>query len=142
MVCCFLGHREVYQDIEEKLTATIEDLIGEGVDCFLVGHQGAFDAMVLRVLRKLRKSHGNYHYFVVLVYMPGSKKEFPLFGAGETLYPERLECVPPRYAISWRNRWLLSQSDIVVTYVTHNWDGAAKYAEQARRQHKRVIDIA
>ncbi len=142
MVCCFFGHREVYQDIEEKLTATIEDLIGNGVDCFLVGHQGAFDAMVLRVLRQLRKSHGNFRYFVVLAYMPGSKEEYPLFEAEESLYPEGLECVHPRYAISWRNNWLISESEIVVCYLTHEWGGAARFIEKARRKNKRVINIA
>ncbi len=142
MVCCFFGHREVYQDIEEKLTETIEDLIGNGVDCFLVGHQGAFDAMVLRVLRKLRKSHGNLRYFVVLAYMPGNKEEYPLLEAKETLYPEGLECVHPRYAISWRNNWLISESEIVVCYLTHEWGGAARFIEKARRKNKRVINIA
>ena len=50
--CCFFGHREVTNNIRDKLTAIIEKLIAEdGVTEFYVGHQGQFDGMVYSVFQ-------------------------------------------------------------------------------------------
>lgn len=59
-----------------------------------------------------------------------------------SMLPEGIETVPKRFAISWRNKWMLNQSDYVITYVTHSWGGAAQFAEMAEKQHKRVINLA
>ena len=42
-------------------------------------------------------------------------------GAGfeDTMFPEGLELVHPRYAIERRNGWMLKRSDYFVTYVHH-----------------------
>lgn len=60
----------------------------------------------------------------------------------DTMLPEGLETVHPRYAISRRNGWMLKQADFVVTYITHTWGGAAQYAEKAKRAGKTVINLA
>ena len=60
----------------------------------------------------------------------------------DTMLPEGIESVHPRYAISWRNNWMLQQSDYVVTYITHSWGGAAQYAAKAARQGKIVVNLA
>ena len=51
------------------------------------------------------------------------------------------DAVHPHYAISWRNNWMLKQSDYIVTYITHAWGGAYQYAEKAMRQKKVVINL-
>jgi hypothetical protein len=71
--------------------------------------------------------------------MPGKKTEYNDYS--DTMLPEGIESVHPHYAISWRNNWMLKQSDYVVTYTTHSWGGAAQYAKQAKVQRKLVIDI-
>ena len=58
------------------------------------------------------------------------------------MLPEGIESVHPCYAISWRNNWMLRQSDYVVTYITHSWGGAAQYAAKAARQGKSVVNLA
>ena len=74
--------------------------------------------------------------------MPGAKEEWSAYDPMETLYPEGLEAVHPRFAISWRNKWMIQESDVVVTYITHSRGGAAQFAELAERKKKRVINIA
>ena len=66
------------------------------------------------------------------------KNEYDSFT--NTVYPEGIETVPKRFAISWRNKWMLKESDYVVTYITHTWRGAAQFAESAKRQ-KNVINL-
>ncbi len=141
MVYCFFGHKDTPSDISKRLEPVLEELIAEGVDAFLVGHQGGFDSAVLHALRRLKVIHPHITYSVVLAYLPGKKEEYPLYAPEETMYPEGLENVHPRYAIAWRNDYLLRESDVVVTHITHTWGGAYKYAEKAKKKGKRIINI-
>lgn len=76
---------------------------------------------------------------MVLAYLPRPDGEHQDYA--DTLFPEGIEMVPRRYAISWRNRWMLRRADYVVTYVTHGWGGAAQFAELAKKQGKMVCNL-
>ena len=71
--------------------------------------------------------------------MPGKQTEYGDYS--DTMLPEGIESVHPRYAIFWRNNWMLRQSDYVVTCITHFWGGAAQFAEKANRQKKTMINL-
>ena len=138
--CTFFGHRDCPETIKPKLREVLVDLItNHGVDMFYVGHQGQFDAYVHGELKKLKQEYPQINYAVVLAYMPGKKTEYDDYS--DTMLPEGIESVHPHYAISWRNNWMLRESEYVVTYITHSWGGAAQYAEKARRQKKVVINL-
>lgn len=116
------------------------DLItNHNVDMFYVGHQGQFDAIVRSTLRELKKEYPQINYAVVLAYMPGKKTEYDDFS--DTMLPEGIESVHPRYAISWRNNWMLQQSDYVITYITHSWGGAVQFSAKAKKQGKIIFDL-
>ena len=139
-VCTFFGHRECPDSIKVKLREVLIDLIANNdVDMFYVGNQGRFDAIVRGVLRDLKNEYPQINYAVVLAYMPGKRTEY--YDYSNTILPEGIESVHPRYAISWRNNWMLQQSDYVVTYITHSWGGAAQYVNKAKRKNKRVINL-
>ena len=142
MACCFFGHKDVPLGLTEYLLPVLTDLIAEGVDSFLVGTQGSFDSAILHTLRLLKQKYSHINYNVVLAYMPGAREGWSAYDPMETLYPEGLEAVHPRFAISWRNKWMVQESDVVVTYITHSWGGAAQFAELAERKQKQVINIA
>lgn len=143
MTCCFFGHKDAPSSIYDKLEEAIKKLIVEDkVSSFLLGNQGQFDALALTAIRELKEMYPHITYKVVLAYMPGAKEEWSAYDPMETLYPEGLESVHPRFAISWRNKWMVQEADVVVTYITHSWGGAAQFAELAERKHKRVINIA
>ena len=138
--CTFFGHRECPDTIKPKLREVLIDLIvNHGVDMFYVGNQGQFDAIVRSTLRDLQKEYPQVDYAVVLAYMPGEKNDYDDYS--DTMLPEGIESVHPRYAISRRNNWLLKESDYVVTYITHSWGGAAQYAAKAKKQGKTVINM-
>ena len=137
---CFFGHRDVTHDIRSKLQFIIEQLITEKqINSFYVGHQGQFDSMVYSVLKNLKKSYPQICYSVVLAYMP-DEHIYELYGE-DTIYPEGLETVPKRFAISKRNDWLIAHSCVVVCYVYRTWGGAVKYREKAIRKGLKVIDL-
>ena len=142
-VCTFFGHRDCPAAVRPLLRETIIDLIENySVDMFYVGNQGAFDRIVRSVLRELQSTYPHIRYAVVLAYMPGKRDTHYPEDDSDTMLPEGIETVPRRFAISWRNRWMLRQSDCVVTYITHSWGGAAQFAEMAGRQGKHVFNLA
>jgi len=138
--CTFFGHRECPNEIQPKLREVLVDLIENyGVRMFYVGNQGQFDALVRRILRELKAEYPEIDYAVVLAYMPKGKEEYK--DLSDTLLPEEVAAVPPRYAIDRRNKWMLKHADFVVAYITHEWGGAAKFAKMAERLGKRIINV-
>ena len=140
MVCTFFGHKDTPKEIEPTLRSTLVDLIeNKNVNAFYVGNNGNFDTMVRRQLEDLSHTYP-ISYSVVLTYLPTEKNKYD--DLTNTIYPEGLETVPKRFAISWRNKWMIKQSEYVVTYITHSWGGAAQFAEKAERQKKTVISLS
>ena len=128
----------MYQKLEEAVEKVI---VEDGVSSFLVGNQGQFDSMALSALRELKIKYPRINYNVVLAYMPAEKEMWSPYKYGETMLPEGIESVHPRYAISWRNKWLVNESDIVICYIAHGWGGAAKYVEMAEKKGKQIINL-
>ena len=139
MVCTFFGHKDTPKEIEPTLRSTLIDLIeNKNVNVFYVGNNGNFDTMVRRQLEDLSQTYP-ITYSVVLAYLPTEKNRYD--NLTNTIYPEGLEIVPKCFAISWRNKWMIQQSDVVVTYVTHNFGGAWQFKGMAERLNKHVINL-
>ena len=139
MTVTFFGHKDTPKEIEPTLRTTLVDLI-ENHDAtkFYVGNNGNFDTMVRRQLENLSQTYP-ITYNIVLAYLPTKKSEYDDYT--NTILPEGIETAPKRFAISWRNKWMIQQSDVVVTYVTHSFGGAAQFKELAERQGKTVIEL-
>ncbi len=144
MKATFFGHRDAPSSVYEDLVAIITDLVEkQKVTRFYVGDKGGFDYMAQRALRTLSQTYPQIRYAVVLAYLPFDKSADPWSDERDpTLFPEGMENVPPRYAIEKRNRFMVEQSDIVVTYVKRSHGGAAKFKALALRKGKTVIELA
>ena len=141
MVCSFFGHKDTPISVYPYLLATTEKLIQyKGIDSFIVGNQGGFDNMVLCSLRELKQKYPHIRYNVILAYMPGKGEK--TYNPFESCLPEGIESVPKRFAISWRNKWMVQRSDIVICYIAHSWGGAAQFVEYAKKQCKEIINLA
>lgn len=142
-VCTFFGHRDTPDEVAPVLKSTLIDLIeNQGVDIFYVGNHGKFDFMVYKALKEFKEIYPYIKYSVVLAYIPKHKSECDTIDYVDTVYPEGLENVPPKYAIIERNKWMLSRADTVVAYVTHTLGGAGEIKLLAERKGKRVINLA
>ena len=141
-VCTFFGHRDCPSSIKPKLQKVLINLIEKcSVDMFYVGQQGAFDSIVRSVLKELVSVYPHINYAVVLERIPLKRDKFDTHDYSDTILPEGIETVHPRFAISWRNSWMIKQSDYVVTYITHSWGGVAQFAEKAAKQNKHIINL-
>lgn len=140
--CTFFGHRDSPEIIKPKIRTAVIDLIeNHGVTMFYVGNQGNFDRMVRSVLKEVTTAYPEVGYAVVLAYMPSTKTANNYEDFSDTMLPEGIEKVPKRYAIPWRNKWMIAQADFVVTYVTHPCGGAAQFSVLAKSKGKIVYDI-
>lgn len=61
-------------------------------------------------------------------------------GYDVTLYPE-IEDKPPKFAIVYRNRWMVDKADLVIAYVNYRRGGAYKTYAYAKRKGKTVINF-
>ncbi len=139
MVCTFFGHKDTPKEIEPTLRSTLIDLIeNKNVTTFYVGNNGNFDTMVRRQLEELSQIYP-ITYSIVLAYLPTERNKYD--NLTNTIYPEGIESVLKRFAISWRNKWMIKQSDVVVTYVTHNFGGAWQFKVLAERMWKEIINL-
>lgn len=141
MICAFFGHRDTPESIRPLLEAAVKQIIERYPDTtFYVGNNGNFDRMVLSVLKSLSQDFPTISYAVILAYLPISKSAE--FDDLSTIYPEEVECVPKKYAISYRNDWIVKKADIVVCYITRSFGGAAKFVEKAKRMEKIVYNLS
>ncbi len=142
MICAFFGHKDTSSSVRQALEAAIEQVIAQYPDIiFYVGHNGSFDEMVISALKKLSEKFPSISYSVILAYPPTGKSA-DFYNGLSIIYPEGIECKPPKYAISYRNDWIVKKADMVICYITHSFGGAAKFVEKARKKGKTVYNIA
>ena len=140
MIVTFCGHGdETYSDeIRKKLNDTIEELIIQGAEEFLLGGYGKFDRMAATAVKAQKKKYPHIKSVLVVPYINRSfDKE--LYDYSE--YPP-LENTPKRFTILKRNEYMVNRSDIVIAYVSHSWGGAAKTFDYALRKKKKMINLA
>ena len=111
--CTFFGHEDCPDSVRKQLRTAVLALAGQGVLDFYVGCNGNFDRLARSVLKELSSQFSGLRYCIVLAYLDKNaadlhEQSYP------TLFPEGIEKVPPRYAISWRNKWMLSRAEYVI----------------------------
>jgi len=137
MVVTFCGHGKIYktEEISKWLDTILPALIEGGAKTFYLGGYGAFDGLAASAVRRQKAVYPDIESVLVLAYL---NRDIDASRYDSTTYPP-LEKVPPRLAIVKRNEWMVSASDIVVSGVTHNWGGAAKTLEYAKRKKKVIL---
>lgn len=139
MICAFFGHKDSPESVKPLLEAAIRNIIEHYPDTtFYVGHNGNFDRMVLSVLKKLSAEVPEISFVVILAYLPSGN----CYNGLPTIYPEGIECVPKRYAISYRNNWIVKQADTIICYITRDFGGAAQFVKKAENKGKTVYNVA
>lgn len=137
MKITFCGHSQTSD--QDKVTSWLDmilpALIEGGATTFYLGGYGDFDRLAAAAVRRQKCT---YPYIESVLVLPYLNKEFDSTAYDCTTYPP-LEKVPPRYAIVKRNQWMVSESDVVISGVTHSWGGAAKTLDFAKRKGKVIF---
>lgn len=145
MIVTFFGHKDAPDTLKPAIKENILRLLDRYPDCtFYVGNNGKFDRMVISVLTEISESIPDLSYAVILAYLPkGNKDLCPDYTKLPTIFPDGIENAPRKFAISYRNDWLVKQTDITICYITRSsGSGAAQFVEKIRRKNKEIINLA
>ena len=140
MICTFFGHRDAPDSLKDVLSDTVWSLIlKEGVKTFYVGNNGNFDFLVQRLLVEIKRQRKDISYTVVL-----SRIDEVAVASeqSETIFPDGLEKVPGKFAISRRNDWLIKHSDYVITYTKRKYSNCYNWIEKAAKKGLKIINAA
>ena len=139
IACTFFGHRDSPDGLKQRIKDAIIALIEEqGVDTFYVGNNGNFDSMAISAQSEIRNDRPYVDFTVVLAYLPKNGEH----STYDTLYPEGLELVPKRFAISKRNEWMIRRSVFIIAHVSRSGGSSARFLKMAERMGKRIYNLA
>ena len=139
-VCAFFGHRDIPAGLEIALYEQIRKAVAErGVTTFWVGGYGRFDALAAHTVHRVKQEFPNIELLLILAYLPAEGQQLPDLYDG-SVYPEGLELVPKRFAISKRNIWMAKNCDMVICYVRNSFGGA--YEAVKAVSGKEIINLS
>ena len=115
--CFFTGHRDAPESLLPSLKAAVEGLLQRQPNVrFVAGHYGRFDALAARAVGQAKERYAQASLYLLLPYHP-AERPLPLpTGFDGTFYPEGMESVPKRLAISRANRWMVGHSDYLIAW--------------------------
>lgn len=139
-LCFFIGHREAPENLLLPLINAVECNIMEyKVKDFLIGHYGNFDRLAAKAVIDAKTRHPDITLTILLPYHPASQPFLLPDGADGSLYPEEMEGVPKRFAITRANKYAVNQSDCLIAYVQHSASNAQKLLQYAEARQKRGL---
>ncbi len=138
---CFLfGHHDSPESLEPLIQRTATMLyVSQGIDTFLVGHHGRFDAMAAAALRQVRQQ-----YPQVRLYFLAERPNLTVprdAGFSGILQPENVERIPQRFALAHANDKALKTCTCALCYVNHDGN-AQKMLQKLRKKQKPVFNLA
>jgi uncharacterized phage-like protein YoqJ len=123
----------------------LENTIGEAPADIYLGGYGNFDSFAYQCAKKYKSSHPDVKlvfvspYYDVAYqrnYLHYQKSRYDLI-----VYPS-IEDKPKRFAIIYRNRYMVDMADVVIAYIDHNTGGAYQTYKYAKRNGKVIYNLA
>ena len=139
------GHRKIDDlwRLEDKLAPIIKKLMQtKPYVSFLIGRNGEFDEYAAAVIKRAQKEVGKDNNDVILV-LPYAVEALEYYEKyyDNIIIPDRIYGVHPKTAITLKNRWMIEQSTLVITYVEHEKGGAYAARRYAEKLNKKVINL-
>ena len=143
-MCTCFGHRETYKDFSRVLSELLEDLIlNQGVVEFWTGGMGNFDGSFSAAVRGLKRKYPDIKLILIKPYFSNelnTNKEYYEYTYDDVVIPDVLVGVHPKSAITKRNRWMVENSDFIVTYVRRDHGGAFEAKKYAAKLDKVIFE--
>lgn len=146
MIITFCGHAQFQQteELERKVLAFLEEKIGSQFADLYLGGYGDFDCFAYDCCKKYKDTHPNVSLVYVTPYLTieyqQNHLEYQKTKYDAILYPD-IENIPPKFAISYRNKYMVEMADYVVAYVNHSFGGAYATYKHAKRKGKEVYNL-
>ncbi len=147
MIVAFCGHSDFVakEKYERKMMALLEEKIADETVEFYLGGYGGFDDFAYRCAKKYKANKLNVTLVFITPYLTIEYQKNHLSAMKDKydyiIYPE-IEDKPKRFAITYRNRFMVDNADVVIAYVEHDWGGAYKMYKYAKSKGKVIINLA
>ncbi len=147
MVITFCGHSQFFKtkEIEEKLLEYLAQVVGDEPAEMFLGGYGEFDNFAYECCKKYKETHSNVKLVFVTPYITESYQknclEYQTNRYDLIIYPE-IENKPPKFAIIYRNRYMVDKADLVIAYVKYTWGGAYTSLKYAKKKNKKIFNLA
>ena len=146
MIITFCGHAQFSKTkgYERKILDFLENKVGnQSADMYLGGY-GDFDSFAYECCNKYKQTHPNVTLVFVSPYLAVEYQKNYLQYQKQRydviLYPE-IEEKPKRYAIIYRNQYMVEKADYVIAYVSRGWGGAYATYKYAKRKGKIIFNL-
>ena len=142
MIVTFLGHSD-FRDNEicrQKLLNLFCEYINDQEADMYLGGYGCFDSFAYSCCNDYKKINSGIKLWLITPYLNSKKFECDRRLYDGFLYPE-LEKIPQKFAITYRNRWMVDSADIIFAYITREWGGAYTSYKYALSKGKRLINL-
>ncbi|MBR3894406.1 MAG: DUF1273 domain-containing protein [Clostridia bacterium] len=147
MIITFCGHADyrASKEDEKAILSILGTHVGDDRADLYLGGYGGFDRFARRCGKTYQTVHPRTKLILVTPYLTPAyqknhlnteKKEYDAI-----IYPE-LEHVPTKFAILYRNRWMVEKADLVIAYVLHERGGAYQSYLHALKKQKPTINLA
>ncbi|MBQ3489557.1 MAG: hypothetical protein IJA86_03095 [Clostridia bacterium] len=142
MVVTFCGHSQFQKskEYEKKILAFLEEKVGNQLTDMYFGGYGNFDCFVYDCCKKYKETHPNISLVFVTPYLMVDNQCDQEKKYDSILYPG-FEDKPKRYAIIYRNKYMIEKADYVIAYISHDWGGAYTTYRYAKRKGKEIFNL-
>ena len=147
MIITFCGHSQFIkkEEHEQRILKFFEDKIGDNPADLYLGGYGNFDKFAYYCGKKYKATHPKVSLIFVTPYL-NVKNEYQQSVCKKNMYdliiyPE-IEDKPLKFAISYRNKYMVEKADYVIAYIDHEWGGAYQTYKHAKRKHKEILNLA
>ena len=150
--CFFTGHRDIprdrYPEVQRKLEAAIERLIGEGVRYFGSGGAIGFDTIAALTVIKLKRRHPHIRLLLIL---PCKNQDFSWQGEDKSLLEkikdraDKVVYTAERYhsgCMNKRNRIMAENSGWAICFLDRATGGTAYTINYAKSMGVNIINLA
>ena len=146
MIVAFFGHSSFLnaREIDCRLCAIFKSFCDEEKIELYFGGYGAFDLIAYNCAKKYYNDNKKASFYFITPYITPSYNKNVLNHLKSNydgiIYPP-IESAPPRYAISYRNKWIAETADVIIVGVDREYGGAYAACKHAKRKRKRIINV-
>ena len=140
--CSGFGHRNVFENICDKLDEAIESAIQQGCEIFYTGAMGDFDSLFSSAVRRAKKTYPHIKLICIKPYFTNdinTNRDYYTALYDDIIIPDELAGIHYKAAIKARNRWMIDNSEIILIYTIRNYGGAYDALKYAERKGKCII---
>ena len=140
MIVTFFGHSDFKgnDEFEKIILDLLEEKIGDNVAEIYLGGYGNFDAFAYKCCKKYKQNHSNVSLVFVTPYLNFENSNLMY---DYVIYPE-IEDKPLRFAITYRNRYMVEKAEYIIFYLNREWGGAYQSYKYAKQKKKDLLNLA